>query len=121
MEYRKFRANNILSIVINYVKRLHSGENNKYQPEVSDLINKRNWLNPNVLLTFSKCLNFLFFSSLLDPYPTVNATENRGYAYVIEENKLSMILVTFDVLAFMFTPKDTQAIVSLHIISGNKR
>ena len=28
MEYRKFRANNILSIVINYVKRLHSGENN---------------------------------------------------------------------------------------------
>ena len=40
MEYRKFRANNILSIVINYVKRLHSGENNKYQPEVSDLINK---------------------------------------------------------------------------------
>ena len=40
MEYRKFRANNILSIVINYVKRLHSGENNKYQPEVSDLINE---------------------------------------------------------------------------------
>ena len=40
MEYRKFRANNILSIVINYVKRLHSGENIKYQPEVSDLINE---------------------------------------------------------------------------------
>ena len=40
MEYRKFRANNILSIVINYVKRLHSGENNKYQPEVGDLINE---------------------------------------------------------------------------------
>ena len=40
MEYRKFRANNILSIVINYVKRLHSGENSKYQPEVSDLINE---------------------------------------------------------------------------------
>ena len=40
MEYRKFRANNILSIVINYVKRLHSGENNKYQPEVNDLINE---------------------------------------------------------------------------------
>ena len=40
MEYRKFRANNILSIVINYVKRLHSDENNKYQPEVSDLINE---------------------------------------------------------------------------------
>ena len=40
MKYRKFRANNILSIVINYVKRLHSGENNKYQPEVSDLINE---------------------------------------------------------------------------------
>ena len=40
MEYRKFRANNILSIVINYVKRLHSGENNQYQPEVSDLINE---------------------------------------------------------------------------------
>ena len=40
MEYRKFRANNIISIVINYVKRLHSGENNKYQPEVSDLINE---------------------------------------------------------------------------------
>ena len=40
-QYRKFRANNILSIiVINYVKRLHSGENNKYQPEVSDLINE---------------------------------------------------------------------------------
>ena len=38
MEYRKFRANNIISIVINYVKQLHSGENNKYQPEVSDLI-----------------------------------------------------------------------------------
>ena len=38
MEYRKFRANNIISIVINYVKRLHSGENNKDQPEVSDLI-----------------------------------------------------------------------------------
>ena len=36
MEYRKFRANNILSLVINYVKRLHSGENNKYRPEVSD-------------------------------------------------------------------------------------
>ena len=33
MEYRKFRANNIIYIVINYVKRLHSGENNKYQPE----------------------------------------------------------------------------------------
>ena len=30
MEYRKFKANNIiLSIVINYVKRLRSGENNK--------------------------------------------------------------------------------------------
>ena len=29
MEYRKFRANNILSIVMNYVKRLHSGENNE--------------------------------------------------------------------------------------------
>ena len=28
MEYRKFRANNILSIVINYVKQLHIGENN---------------------------------------------------------------------------------------------
>ena len=27
MEYRKFRANNIISIVINYVKRLHSSEN----------------------------------------------------------------------------------------------
>ena len=40
MEYRKFRANNILSIVINYVKRLHSGENNNYQPEKSDLINE---------------------------------------------------------------------------------
>ena len=40
MEYRKFRANNILSIVINYVKRFHSGENKKYQPEVSDLINE---------------------------------------------------------------------------------
>ena len=40
MEYRKFRAYNILFIVINYVKRLHSGENNKYQPEVSDLINE---------------------------------------------------------------------------------
>ena len=37
MEYRKFRANIIiiLSIVINYVKRLHSVENNKYQPEVT--------------------------------------------------------------------------------------
>ena len=42
MEYRKFRAVIIfyLYIVINYVKRLHSGENNKYQPEVSDLINE---------------------------------------------------------------------------------
>ena len=40
MEYRKFRANKILSIVINYVKRLHSGENNNYQPEVSDLRNE---------------------------------------------------------------------------------
>ena len=40
MEYRKFRANNIISIVINYVKRIHSGENNKYQPKVSDLINE---------------------------------------------------------------------------------
>ena len=40
MEYRKFRANNILSIVINYVKRLHSGKNNKNQPKVSDLINE---------------------------------------------------------------------------------
>ena len=33
MEYRKFRANN-------YVKRLQSGENKNYKPEVSDLINE---------------------------------------------------------------------------------
>ena len=40
MEYRKFRANNILSIVLNFVKRLQSGKKYKYQPEVSDLINE---------------------------------------------------------------------------------
>ena len=47
MEYRKFRANNILSIVINYVNRLHSGE---YQPEVSDLINEVQKIQKNNIL-----------------------------------------------------------------------
>ena len=50
MEYRKFRANNILSIVINYVKRLHSSENNKYQPEESDLINEVQKIQKNNIL-----------------------------------------------------------------------
>ena len=54
MEYRKFRANNILSIVINYVKRLHSGENNKYQPEVSDLINEVQKIQKNNILKNKK-------------------------------------------------------------------
>ena len=35
MEYRKFSANNILSIVKNYVKRLHSGENNINQNSIN--------------------------------------------------------------------------------------
>lgn len=55
-----------------------------------------------------------------DPYPKVNVTDNRGYAYVIEENKPSMILATFDVEAFMFAPKDIVSNISLLIVAGRK-
>ncbi|XP_066919784.1 LOW QUALITY PROTEIN: fat-like cadherin-related tumor suppressor homolog [Clytia hemisphaerica] len=54
-----------------------------------------------------------------NPYPTANATEGKGYAYVVEENKPSMLLVTFEVEAFMFAPKDTQANISIQIITGD--
>jgi len=58
------------------------------------------------------------YAHYLDPYPKVNATDNQGYSYIIKENEESALLVTFEVEAFMFTPKQTKANISLMVIAG---